>query len=391
MPYNAVAKPAVTVEQILLTNLMTNPVNGGGVVPPCFTYQERTFSGTTWVIGVAIMTTVRSQQRDQNTGDFQRVTKALLNVSPRNVVAVWQNASLNNTNRMQPLPASSGPHCFLEGHTDHASSETGSIRRAGDCARHGAADGAGCVSGHRFSGDGGPERGAVEHELYLDVAGSLRCRIGSPRGGELSAVHVWQPTAASATDPFASYDMTVSPVRFNGREVVLSSDPAFPSNYPAAAVVAAFAANSVGNLNVNGAPVAHAARARLMSMSTVTDFFTQQPVTLQTWEITGVADHWIRSVTCRGRSDGRTAASPVFSYAAFATHHGCNALSFAGGADTHSYDSAHLVGGMAVLSNRLLAGTSAPTATSMASAVRRRSTARSPRRDRVSAIAHRTM
>lgn len=106
MPYDAVAKPAVTVEQILLTNLMTNPVNGAGVNPPCFTYQERTFAGTTWVIGVAIMTTVRSQQRDQNTGDFQRVTKALLNVAPRNVVAVWQNASLSNTNRVQPLPPS---------------------------------------------------------------------------------------------------------------------------------------------------------------------------------------------------------------------------------------------------------------------------------------------
>jgi len=106
MGYTAGAKPAVTVEQILLTNLLQNPPNAGGVVPPCFTYQERTFSGTTYVIGVAIMTTVRSQQRDQNTGDFQRVTKALLNVSPRNVVAVWQNASLGNTNRVQPLPPS---------------------------------------------------------------------------------------------------------------------------------------------------------------------------------------------------------------------------------------------------------------------------------------------
>ena len=93
-------------EQILLTNLMINPVNAAGVNPPCFTYQERTFSGTTYVIGVAIMTTVRSQQRDQNTGDFQRVTKALLNVAPRNVVAVWLNASLGNTNRVQPLPPS---------------------------------------------------------------------------------------------------------------------------------------------------------------------------------------------------------------------------------------------------------------------------------------------
>jgi prepilin-type N-terminal cleavage/methylation domain-containing protein len=104
MNYDAAVKPAVTVEQILLTNLLQNPPNAAGVVPPCFIYQERTFAGTTYVIGVAIMTTVRSQQRDQNTNDFQRVTKALLNVSPRNVVNVWQNASLNNTSRVQPLP-----------------------------------------------------------------------------------------------------------------------------------------------------------------------------------------------------------------------------------------------------------------------------------------------
>jgi hypothetical protein len=156
------------------------------------------------------------------------------------------------------------------------------------------------------------------------------------------------PSAASATDPFANYDMTVSPVRYNGRPVVLSSDPAFPSNYPAAAVVTAFAANSVGNLNVNGAPVAHAARARLMSMSTVTDYFTQLPVTLQTWEITGVG-----RINGSGQSLVEVEATverrpvPVFSYAAFATHNGCNAMSFAGGADTHSYDSANLGAGIA--------------------------------------------
>lgn len=104
MAFDAVAKPAVTVEQILLTNLLPNPANPDGTVPPCFIYQERTFSGTTYVIGVAIMTTVQSQDRDQNTGDFQRVTKALLNVAPRNVINVWQNASLNYTSRVQPLP-----------------------------------------------------------------------------------------------------------------------------------------------------------------------------------------------------------------------------------------------------------------------------------------------
>jgi hypothetical protein len=155
------------------------------------------------------------------------------------------------------------------------------------------------------------------------------------------------PSAVSATDPFVSYDMTVSPVRFNGQEVVLSSDPAVASNYPVPAVVAAFAANSVGNLNVNGAPVGHAARARLMSMSTVTDYFTQQPVTLQTWQITGVG-----RILGSGQSLVEVEATverrpaPVFSYAAFEIHAWCEALSFAGGADTHSYDSGNLGAGI---------------------------------------------
>ena len=120
------------------------------------------------------------------------------------------------------------------------------------------------------------------------------------------------------------------------------------SNYPVAAVVAAFAANSVGNLNVNGAPVAHSARARLMAMSAVTDYFTGQPMTLQTWEITGVG-----RINGSGQSLVEVEATverrpvPVFSYAAFATHNGCSAMSFAGGADTHSYDSANLGAGIA--------------------------------------------
>jgi prepilin-type N-terminal cleavage/methylation domain-containing protein len=106
MDYDEMAKPPVTVEQILLSNLLPNPPNPNGNVPPCFTYQERTFAGRTYVIGVAIMTTVRSQVRDRNTNDFQRVTKALLNVAPRNVINVWQLASLYYMNRVQPLPPS---------------------------------------------------------------------------------------------------------------------------------------------------------------------------------------------------------------------------------------------------------------------------------------------
>ncbi len=106
MPYSAASKPAVTVEQILLDNLLPNPPDPNGVVPPCFSYQQQTISGQTYVINVAIMTTVRTHDVDSVTGEFQVVTKALLNVAPRNVFHTWQIAGLGYTNRIQPLPPS---------------------------------------------------------------------------------------------------------------------------------------------------------------------------------------------------------------------------------------------------------------------------------------------
>jgi type II secretory pathway pseudopilin PulG len=105
MPFDAAAKPAVTVEQVLLDNLMPNPPDPGGAVPPCFTYQEHTISGRTYVVNVAIMMTVRTNDRNPITNDFEVVTKALLNVAPRNVFHTWQMESLGYSNRIQPLPA----------------------------------------------------------------------------------------------------------------------------------------------------------------------------------------------------------------------------------------------------------------------------------------------
>jgi len=172
-------------------------------------------------------------------------------------------------------------------------------------------------------------------------------RYGAESGVHSAANYFLNNYAAPAA-PFAGFNINVSPVTFNGQPVVLSSDPAVASVYSDAAVVNAFVANSVGNLNVNGAPVAYSARARLMAMSTVTDYFTQQPVTIQTWEITGVG-----RINGSGQSLVEVEATverrpaPVFQYAAFATHNGCNAMSFAGGADTHSYDSGNLAAGIA--------------------------------------------
>jgi prepilin-type N-terminal cleavage/methylation domain-containing protein len=101
MPFTAGAKPAYTVDMVLIDNILPNP---GGT--PCFTYQTQSAGGADYVIDVAITLTVRTQNRDVNTNDFQTESKALLNVSPRNVFNVWQLAGLGNTNRVQPTPAS---------------------------------------------------------------------------------------------------------------------------------------------------------------------------------------------------------------------------------------------------------------------------------------------
>ena len=102
MAIDAASKPAVTDNQILLGNILPNP---GGTA--CFTYLPNPLPvvGTnTYVLDVAITLTVQTQMKDKTTGQYQTETKALLNVSPRNVFNVWQLASGGFTNRIQPLP-----------------------------------------------------------------------------------------------------------------------------------------------------------------------------------------------------------------------------------------------------------------------------------------------
>jgi prepilin-type N-terminal cleavage/methylation domain-containing protein len=99
MAYDAGAKPALTPDQTLLNNIIDNP---GGT--PCFTYQEQTAAGQSFVVDVAITLTVQTPAKDPVTGLYQKETKALLNVSPRNVFNVWQLAGLGVANRVQPTP-----------------------------------------------------------------------------------------------------------------------------------------------------------------------------------------------------------------------------------------------------------------------------------------------
>jgi prepilin-type N-terminal cleavage/methylation domain-containing protein len=100
MDWNAAApSPAPAASQILLGAIMPNPDNS-----PCFTYQTQVVSGKYYVTDVAITLTVQTQLIDPVTRQYQTETKALLNVSPRNVFNAWALASLGMSNRIQPIP-----------------------------------------------------------------------------------------------------------------------------------------------------------------------------------------------------------------------------------------------------------------------------------------------
>jgi prepilin-type N-terminal cleavage/methylation domain-containing protein len=105
------SKPANSDSMVLLSNILPNP---GGT--PCFTYQTAQLSvpsafamGSstifTFVLDVAITLTVETEQIDPITRAKQTETKALLNVSPRNVFHAWSFGGMGYTDRIQSTPA----------------------------------------------------------------------------------------------------------------------------------------------------------------------------------------------------------------------------------------------------------------------------------------------
>jgi prepilin-type N-terminal cleavage/methylation domain-containing protein len=100
MAWNAASKTAVSASQVLLGNVVANP-NGTA----CFTYQTTApVNGKSYVTDVAITLTVQTQLIDPVTKAYQKETKALLNVTPRNVYHTWQLASLGVGDRVQETP-----------------------------------------------------------------------------------------------------------------------------------------------------------------------------------------------------------------------------------------------------------------------------------------------
>ena len=111
-PSTPTRKPPLSDAQVLLSNVMPNP---GGT--PCFTYQTSASPPMivqgqpfVFVLDVAITLTVQTQQIDPITKQYQTETKALLNVSPRNVYNAWQLASIGYH----------GSHSIDAGHGDGA-------------------------------------------------------------------------------------------------------------------------------------------------------------------------------------------------------------------------------------------------------------------------------
>jgi hypothetical protein len=110
MPFNAApaAKPALSGALVLLNNVMQNPGNAA-----CFTYQTTNAVNpilvngvpTIFVLDVAITLTVQTQQLDPITKQYQTETKALLNVSPRNVFNTWLLANSGYMNHIQSTPS----------------------------------------------------------------------------------------------------------------------------------------------------------------------------------------------------------------------------------------------------------------------------------------------
>ncbi len=99
------AKPAVDNTMILLSNVLANPNDANGNAVPCFAYQVQPLGSGYCVTDVAVTLTVQTQNKDLQTGQFQQETKALLNVAPRNVVEVYDTASLTDPLRAQAMPA----------------------------------------------------------------------------------------------------------------------------------------------------------------------------------------------------------------------------------------------------------------------------------------------
>jgi hypothetical protein len=168
-----------------------------------------------------------------------------------------------------------------------------------------------------------------------------QARYGAESGAIRAVNYLMQTYQAPGTagDPYASYDTTMSPVRFNNAPVLLSADSNFVANYSDAAKRAAFAAAGQGTLNA-GQIVSYTGRATLLSMRTLQQYGTNSPVVIMAWQITGTGSlGGTRPATIEVTTVLERSVSPAFGYGVFTTDSGCGSLTLSGGSSANSFDS----------------------------------------------------
>jgi Tfp pilus assembly protein PilX len=172
-----------------------------------------------------------------------------------------------------------------------------------------------------------------------------QARYGA-EAGVLRAVnhfmHAYTQPGLVGTDPLSNYNITVSPVTYNGQPVVLSAVSGVSSNYPYAATQAAFSAAVQGNLSA-GQTVSYGAHATLVSMRTVDEYGQTAPTIIQTWHITGVGSlGGTRPATVEVTSVLERNLGSAFTFGVFATQVTCASVDFGGGSANDSYDSSSM-------------------------------------------------
>jgi hypothetical protein len=200
-------------------------------------------------------------------------------------------------------------------------------------------------------------------ETYSSVNYKMmsQARYGAESGIQRTVNYLlnsYTPPTTTGADLLANYDTTKSPVTCLigcpnvGSSVVLSANTAVASNYPVAAVQAAFLAGVPGTLPAGQTTVNYATSATLLSMQQV-QVYGGGLQTIQTWQI--ISDGTIttsKTATVEVSATLETQKLPAQMYAAFGTNGGCGTLNFKGNTTkTGSYDSTALVGGNAVISD----------------------------------------
>ena len=161
----------------------------------------------------------------------------------------------------------------------------------------------------------------------------------SAEAGAQRAVN-WLVYSYTSPSDYSGFDMTKSPVTYNGMPVILSAMTGQTGNYPDSAIQTAFDA-ALREKSVPAADVAltYSVTATLQSMRLITPVGSGTQKPLQSW--------LIRSQGSVGGSQAQVEVTTMierlgnsaFSYAAFGQSDTCSAVSFSGGSRTDSYDS----------------------------------------------------